>query len=199
MSKASRAPCLLVFAVATAIFVKIAAAGWLDDAVKQIPTSIPGAINAVNTNFKNMPKSIPSAVDALENRVTSALPEQKCGSCGCLYRANGRCVACKPKEQCEFAENFKCSCPTGHVTNKWEKQRALETKFCAGQRCGPTGCCGGVRYGRQEGGTEALNFATQTALACAACTYGCGACAGAMAQKLIMEELQYQVREWPLP
>jgi hypothetical protein len=140
-----------------------------------------------------IPTSIPAAIDTVTGAVAGALPEQKCGDCGCLIRENGRCVACKPKEQCQIAPS--CSCPTGHITDKWDKQRALQKRFCAGMSCSPTGCCGSVRYARQEGGAEALNIATQSALACAACTYGCGACAGAMAQKLIVEEMNLQVRD----
>jgi hypothetical protein len=154
-----------------------------------------GRCQVCNICKEDVPTSIPGVINAVQGAVTGGLPEQKCGSCGCLIRDNnGRCVTCKPKEQCQLANTFKCSCPTGHTTNKWDKQHALERRFCAGKRCSPTGCCGGVRYGRQEGGTEALNFATQTALACAACTYGCGACAGAMAQRLIIEEMNLQVR-----
>lgn len=113
-------------------------------------------------------------------------------SCGCLVRNpfSGGCSQCKPDIQCRAAS---CSCPTGHVTNKWDKQEALERRFCAGNTCGPNSCCGGVRYGRQEGGTELLNIAVPTALACVSCTAGCGACASATAQYLMEEELKKQM------
>jgi hypothetical protein len=148
-----------------------------DDIRKNPPTNVPGIIHAATT-------------------IANVIPDQECGSCGCLLRnESGGCVACKPDEQCEIVDKIApCSCPTGHVTNKWDKQSALEAKFCAGRKCSTTGCCGGVRYGRQEGGTEALNFATSTAIACASCTAGCGACAAVAAGLLIQQEMQMQVR-----
>jgi hypothetical protein len=202
MGKTSNASYLLALAVAAVCVDASFAKSWLeeqfDKARKEMPTSIPGAVKALETNWKNAPKSLPAVKDALVDGIARNLPEQNCGRCGCLVRSeNGRCVACKPKEQCDFAKNFPCSCPSGHISNRDDKQRALRERFCAGHplRCSPTGCCGGVRYGHETCGTDALNFAAQTAMACVACTAGCGACAGATAQRLIMEELQSQVSD----
>jgi hypothetical protein len=69
----------------------------------------------------------------------------------------------------------------------------LEAHFCAGNSCGPNRCCGGVRYDRQEGGTQILNIAVPTALACISCTAGCGACAGTTAATLLQAEMKMQI------
>jgi hypothetical protein len=50
----------------------------------------------------------------------------------------------------QAVERLPCSCKSGHITDKWDKQEALERKFCNGARCS-TGCCGGVEYGQQVG------------------------------------------------
>lgn len=80
-----------------------------------------------------------------------------------------------------------------HFCTQWDKLDALRSRFCASNTCSINGCCGGVRLARQEGGSEALNIAASTGLACATCTLGCAACASATASTLIQNELKAQI------